>query len=737
MSKLLYNIFVINGSDPANPSYETAKVRLSYIGGATGIAKGRIYKTGDAPPAFAPIVGTFQVAADEGETYEVEFQDDAVTKHLATVNVHEWVGGCFADHITINWLNIYRFSGKVQVSWYGSMSIGVSIDDGVTFKNTTWNGTNFSAEWSNAELALLGYVDLIPNIKTRRTYLQNQKSVISFADPMDVDWPAMGFTRVNLANTIGFSVSDTGTFQGSVNYVSGTIVEVGSDYVIIQHSYVPSPTAGVVFGIQTSCVTETLDDYFIGELVIAPFVLTESHTDVTVNAGGDGSITPQIVGGSGTFTYAWDDGPTILNRVGLSAGTYTLTVTDTITAQEESITIVINEPAAVITEGTFLRVPFMNSIPFVERTYGQDENDNPQALDNRLLCEQYHEGYDQTNYFNKVVKTETIPFQFESDFSDFILELFKYSDTPGAAVKTVAYEMKEQNIGVPQDFGISIRNNISLAGTSRVYFQAGPIPIPLQVGGSFTIFNNADGFDGNYTIVDILNDFTLGYQYLVINKLYAIVPTSSLAQGRFFIDNADFNVFESIFLNTEVPDGDYYYKLEALLNDGTRSGHYWVSEPVSFANLWKGTSLIEYRCKDNSFGITWTTGFIGRLRVESHFGTERPTGGERSTTRNANYSIVKVNAKKSRIVIFKTFNLPPYKHEQLSVAFDCDEYSINKVRMQSTDAYGEANYPDQYLLGSSSIKVEQKDWFGSYNSDDIGTVNDGGFLLQDQGYLKL
>src|SRR5688500_6016251 len=98
--KLLYNIFVVNDSDPSNPDYVAPFVRLSYIGGATGTPKGRIYKTGDPAPAFTSIVSALSVAADPGETYEVEYQDDAVPlKSLATVEVHPWVGGCFEDHI--------------------------------------------------------------------------------------------------------------------------------------------------------------------------------------------------------------------------------------------------------------------------------------------------------------------------------------------------------------------------------------------------------------------------------------------------------------------------------------------------------------------------------------------------------------------------------------------------------------------------------------------------------------
>ena len=60
-----------------------------------------------------------------------------------------------------------------------------------------------------------------------------------------------------------------------------------------------------------------------------PRLLTASatHTDATCQ-GGLGSIDVTVNGGTPPFTYQWADGPTSRDRSGLSAGTYTLTITD-------------------------------------------------------------------------------------------------------------------------------------------------------------------------------------------------------------------------------------------------------------------------------------------------------------------------------------------------------------------------------------------------------------------------
>jgi uncharacterized repeat protein (TIGR01451 family) len=58
-------------------------------------------------------------------------------------------------------------------------------------------------------------------------------------------------------------------------------------------------------------------------------VVNGFEKDVTCNGGIDGEITLTVNGGSGSYTYAWSDGPsTAQSRTGLTAGNYTVTVTD-------------------------------------------------------------------------------------------------------------------------------------------------------------------------------------------------------------------------------------------------------------------------------------------------------------------------------------------------------------------------------------------------------------------------
>ena len=57
-------------------------------------------------------------------------------------------------------------------------------------------------------------------------------------------------------------------------------------------------------------------------------ITTSSKTDVAIAGQSDGAINLNVSGGTAPYTYLWNDDVTDANRTGLTAGTYTVTVTD-------------------------------------------------------------------------------------------------------------------------------------------------------------------------------------------------------------------------------------------------------------------------------------------------------------------------------------------------------------------------------------------------------------------------
>ena len=75
--------------------------------------------------------------------------------------------------------------------------------------------------------------------------------------------------------------------------------------------------------------------------------LSTSQTNVVCSGGSGGSIDLSVSGGSGTYTYSWSNGETTQDLTSLSAGTYTVTVTDAVCSMTETASVTITEPAAL------------------------------------------------------------------------------------------------------------------------------------------------------------------------------------------------------------------------------------------------------------------------------------------------------------------------------------------------------------------------------------------------------
>ncbi|WBM73112.1 gliding motility-associated C-terminal domain-containing protein [Saprospira grandis] len=101
----------------------------------------------------------------------------------------------------------------------------------------------------------------------------------------------------------------------------------------------------------TATASVTVDD---------PAALTASSvgTDVSCNAGTDGTATVTAVGGTGAYSYLWDDGQTTATATNLSASaSFCVTVTDANGCTVSSC-VTINEPGAVHTVAGTVAAPY-------------------------------------------------------------------------------------------------------------------------------------------------------------------------------------------------------------------------------------------------------------------------------------------------------------------------------------------------------------------------------------------
>jgi hypothetical protein len=73
-------------------------------------------------------------------------------------------------------------------------------------------------------------------------------------------------------------------------------------------------------------------------------------SNVSCNGGDDGALEIIATGGTGSYTYLWNDNATTLNRSGIAAGTYSITVTDS-NGCTAGNSFIVNQPTALNVSG--------------------------------------------------------------------------------------------------------------------------------------------------------------------------------------------------------------------------------------------------------------------------------------------------------------------------------------------------------------------------------------------------
>ena len=170
-----------------------------------------------------------------------------------------------------------------------------------------------------------------------------------------LSWTATGSPIIIAGNVIN-NVSCNG---GSNGKASG-IVSGGS--APFTYSWAPSGgTHDTASGLTAGTYTITVSDP-CGVTSTAAITITQPLTalaatatttsNVTCNAGSNGATSSTVSGGTTPYTYAWTGGSTNATATGLSAGTYTLNVTD-MNGCTATASAVITQPNALAIDTTY------------------------------------------------------------------------------------------------------------------------------------------------------------------------------------------------------------------------------------------------------------------------------------------------------------------------------------------------------------------------------------------------
>jgi len=185
---------------------------------------------------------------------------------------------------------------------------------------------------------------------------------IPFTDTVYVTVGAGNFNFGGSVVTNPPCTANTGSITININGGSGTY---GYSW-----NTTPPQTTQTISNLGPGSYMVTVTDSISGCTKDTTFVLTngsslqvaiDSFVNVSCNGGNSGIAYASASGGLGSVTYSWDTNPiqTSATATGLSAGTYNVTVTDSVGCISVA-TVVITEPNALLVNPTMIGMPSCN-----------------------------------------------------------------------------------------------------------------------------------------------------------------------------------------------------------------------------------------------------------------------------------------------------------------------------------------------------------------------------------------
>jgi gliding motility-associated-like protein len=225
-----------------------------------------------------------------------------------------------ANSCTATFTSIVQASAIPSISLVNKQDVSCNGGTNGNIEITQSGGTSFTYLWSNSTTTQ-NLLNITAGLYTV-TVTNNFGCTISAT--FTINQPAL----INLS--LSSNPATCGNSNGSVTTnITGGIMPY-------TYQWSNGSTLDELSNINGGVYTVTVTDANLCTVTQSAIVLSFQSPVVTVNAfanvscfgGNDGSINNSVAGGTAPFSFLWSDGVTSQSRIGLSAGTYTVTVSD-------------------------------------------------------------------------------------------------------------------------------------------------------------------------------------------------------------------------------------------------------------------------------------------------------------------------------------------------------------------------------------------------------------------------
>jgi hypothetical protein len=348
-----YTYLWSNGQTTATVSVPagTYSVTVSDVSGCT---RTNSFTVTQPSPLAVNLVSQVNVACFNGSTGSVQVEGAGGVAPYS----YEWSGGQTTTQIssliagsytvTVTDANGCTAISIIAITQPTPLSAGITI-----LSNVTCSGGNNGSMQVNASGATAPYTYLWSNgqTSTLATGLTSGTHTVTVTDALG----CTGTLQSTLVSPLAIAANITTTninCNGGSNGTAAVAVTAG----VAPYSFVWSTgqTTTSISGLVAGTYTVTVTD-FRGCSASFPAIITQPNvvgftavvTNITCNNLINGSIAATPTGGTPGFTYLWSNGGTASTITGLSAGTYTLTVTDSKGCSRSAVAGTVVNPVVI------------------------------------------------------------------------------------------------------------------------------------------------------------------------------------------------------------------------------------------------------------------------------------------------------------------------------------------------------------------------------------------------------